>query len=108
MAGNYVRDSRQPDKASADANLVRERSSLSYHGPMTKMLDDAVAKVRALPEADQNIAAEFLLGFADPEAHRKQLSPEQVQEVEVAKEEARQGKFASDTKLKALWRRFGL
>jgi hypothetical protein len=73
---------------------------------MTKLLEEAVAKVRTLPEADQDIAAEFLLGFADPEAHRMQLSPEQIQDVEFAKEEARQGKFASTEKLNALWRRF--
>ena len=75
---------------------------------MMKLLEEAVAKVRALPEADQDIAAEFLLGFADPEAQHLHLSPEQIQEVELAKEEARQGKFASDTKMNALWRRFGL
>jgi hypothetical protein len=74
---------------------------------MTKLLDDAVAKVRALPEADQDIAAEFLLSFADEGAQRFQLSPEQVREVELAKAEARQGRFASNEKMKALWRRFG-
>jgi len=75
---------------------------------MTKLLEEAVAKVRALPEADQDIAAEFLLGFADPGTQRIRLSPEQVEEVELAKQEARQGKFADEAKLNQLWRRFGL
>lgn len=74
---------------------------------MTKLLDEAVEKVRALPEAAQDIAAEFLMGFADPEAQRIHLSSPQVQEVELAKEEARHGKFAGDAKMNALWKRFG-
>jgi hypothetical protein len=67
---------------------------------------EALEKVKALPGADQDIAAEFLLGFADPTAQRTHLTPEQVQDVEL--EEARQGKFASAAKMNALWRRFGL
>lgn len=61
---------------------------------MTKLLEEALAKVKALPEVHQDIAAEFLLGFADPEAQHRNLSAEQIQEVELAKEEARQGRFA--------------
>lgn len=75
---------------------------------MTKLLEEAVEKVKALPEADQDIAAEFLLGFADPEARQRHLSPEQIQDVELAKEDARQGKFAGPDQMNALWRRFGL
>jgi hypothetical protein len=73
---------------------------------MTKLLEEALEKVRALPEADQDIAAEFLLGFADPEAQFTHLSPEQIREVELAREEARQGKFASPEQMNELWRRF--
>ena len=75
---------------------------------MTKLLEEAIEKVKALSEPDQNIAAEFLMGFASPEAARYRLSNKQLQEVELAKEEAREGKFATDTEMKTLWRRFGL
>ena len=75
---------------------------------MTKLLEDAVEKVKALPDSYQDIAAEFLLGFVDPDAQRFQLSPEQLQDIEVAKKEAREGRFASDGQMNALWRRFGL
>ena len=75
---------------------------------MIKLLEEAIEKVKALPEPDQNIAAEFLLGFADEEARRLRLSEEQLLEVEYAKTEAREGKFATDAEMKALWRRFGL
>jgi hypothetical protein len=107
----YVRDSGPWDKAetSAAKRLVRVNPcSVCYIVAMTKLLEEAVARVKALPDADQDIAAEFLLGFADPEAQQRHLSPEQIQEVELAKEEARQGKFAGPEQMNALWRRFGL
>jgi len=72
---------------------------------MTKLLEEAISRVKALPEPDQNIVAELLLGFTNPGSKRYQLSEEQAAEVELAKEEARQGKFATDAQIKALWRR---
>jgi hypothetical protein len=75
---------------------------------MTKLLDEAVAKVRELPERDQDVAAEFLLGFANPNAGRYQLTDEQAAEVELAKREVREGKVASEAEMSEVWRRFGL
>ncbi len=74
---------------------------------MSKLLEEAIEKVKALPEPDQEIAAEFLLGFADPERNRFHLSSAQLHEVELAKEEAREGKFATDAEMETLWQRFG-
>jgi hypothetical protein len=106
-----VRDSGQADKAensAADRPVRAKHGANDYSAAMTKLLEQAVERVTALPEADQDMAAEFLLGFADPGAQRTHLTPEQVQEVELARDEARQGKFASTEKMHALWRRFGL
>jgi len=75
---------------------------------MTKLLDEAVAKVRRLSDAEQDYAAAMLLDFADREADKYQLTPDQVAEVELARQEAKQGLFASDDEMKELWRRFGL
>jgi len=75
---------------------------------MTRLLDEAVAKVRTLSEAEQDRVAGMLLGFADRDADKYQLTPEQVAEVELARQEAKQGLFASDEEMTALWRRFGL
>jgi hypothetical protein len=47
----------------------------------TKLLEQAIAKVRELPEDDQNRAVEFLSDFASPDARRYQLSDEQLAEV---------------------------
>jgi hypothetical protein len=75
---------------------------------MTKLLDEAVAKVRELSEEEQDYAAAMLLGFADRESDKYQLTPEQVAEVELARKEAKEGIFATDEEMRELWRRFGL
>ena len=75
---------------------------------MTKLLEQAIEKVQRLPETEQNRAAELLLGFADSGQARYRLTDEQLAEVERARHEAREGKFASDEEMAALWRRFGL
>jgi hypothetical protein len=50
----------------------------------------------------------MLLGFADRESDKYQLTPDQVAEVELARQEAKQGLFASEDEMAELWRRFGL
>ena len=75
---------------------------------MTKLLEQAIANVKELPEAQQDIAAQFLLAFANPAATRYQLSEAQTSEVELAKREVREGKISSDVEMADVWRRFGL
>jgi len=75
---------------------------------MNKLLQEAFASVQQLPEADQEVAAKFLLDFANPDAGRYRLTPEQLAEVELAKREVRDGKIASDEHMDDVWRRFGL
>ena len=73
---------------------------------MTKLLEQAIATVRQLSDADQDVAAKFLLGFANPDAQLYQLSEEQLAEVELAKQEVRAGKIASEDDMEDVWRRF--
>jgi len=75
---------------------------------MNKLLEDAIETVRDLPDADQEIAAKFLLNFANPDAASYRLTDAQVTEVELAKREVRDGKIASEQEMNSLWRRFGL
>ena len=75
---------------------------------MNKLLQQAVATVEKLPEADQELAAKFLLDFANPNADRYRLTLEQIAEVNRAQQEVRDGKIASDEQMDAVWRRFGL
>jgi hypothetical protein len=73
---------------------------------MNKLLEEAIVSVERLSERDQELAAKFLLGFANPDAHHYQLSDQQLSEVELAKREVRQGKIASDAEMEEVWRRF--
>ena len=73
---------------------------------MTKLLEEAIATIRGLPERDQDTAAKFLLGFANPDAPYYQLTDAQVAEVELAQREVRDGKVATDEEMQDVWRRF--
>jgi hypothetical protein len=75
---------------------------------MTKLLEQAIASLRMLPEGEQDVAARFLLGFANPDAGHYQLTDEQMAEVELAKQEVRAGEIATDVEMVEVWRRFGL
>lgn len=74
---------------------------------MTKLFEEAIAVIRNLPEGQQDLAARFLLGFANPDAERYQLSAEQLADVEAAKGEVREGKLATAAEMDEVWRRFG-
>ena len=63
---------------------------------MTKLLELAIESVRQLPEGEQDIAAKFLLGFADPDAQHYQMTEEQSAEVELARKQIRAGMAATD------------
>jgi hypothetical protein len=73
---------------------------------MIKLLEEAIAGLERLPPSEQELAAEFLLAFANLEARQYQLSDAQVAEVELAKREVREGKIASDAEMDDVWRRF--
>jgi hypothetical protein len=73
---------------------------------MIKLLEEAIASVGRLPERDQELAAEFLLGFSNPDAHRYHLNDKQVREVQMAKREMREGKLATDSEMEDVWRKF--
>jgi hypothetical protein len=73
---------------------------------MTKLLDQAIQTVKELPEPQQDIAAKFLLAFANPEAQRYQINDAQLAEVELAKREVREGKIATEAEMTEVWKRF--
>ena len=74
---------------------------------MNKLLEEAIVSVQSLPERDQELAAKFLLSFANPDAHKYQLNDQQVAEVELARREVREDNIASDAEMDEVWRRFG-
>src|SRR5260221_6050530 len=61
--------------------IAVERRGYAIMAHMTRLLEEAIAKVRELPEEEQNRAAGFLLDFATPNAPGYHLTAEQLAEV---------------------------
>jgi hypothetical protein len=73
---------------------------------MTRLLDEAVAKARRLPDAAQDEIAQVLLRLAGDEAAPIQLTPEEERDLAEALAEAERGEFASDESIRALWAKY--
>jgi predicted transcriptional regulator len=75
---------------------------------MTKLLDQAIDKLRSLPEDEQEVAAEAMLIFADRDRPRYRPTPQQLAEIEDGLAQADRGEFASDEEMEAFWHERGL
>lgn len=74
---------------------------------MTKLLDQAIAKVRELPAEEQERAAEALMLFAElAKQGVYRLSPEERVALEESKDQARRGELATDEEVEAAYARF--
>ena len=74
---------------------------------MTKLLDQAIAKVRELPAEEQERAAEALMLFAQLAKHGVyQLSPEERTAIEESRDQVRRGELATDEEVEAAFARF--
>ena len=74
---------------------------------MTKLLDQAIEKVRKLPEADQNETAEMLLWTFETRGGALPLDDETAAAIDEGLADARRGDFASEVEIAALWKRHG-
>jgi Spy/CpxP family protein refolding chaperone len=72
---------------------------------MSKLLEKAISRVRELPEERQEALAELMLDFAD-QPDEWVLTEAQLAEVELAKQEVREGKIATKERMSEVWRRF--
>ena len=75
---------------------------------MTKMLEEAIKKVRELPEAEQNEAAEMLLSVAAKNDEPVHLDDETRAAVQEGLEQAERGEFVSNEDMAAFFRRHGV
>ncbi len=75
---------------------------------MTKMLEEAIQKVRELPEADQNEAAEMLLSVASKSEAPVRLDGETRAAIREGRAQARRGEFVSDDDMAAFFDRHGV
>ena len=74
---------------------------------MTALLERAIARVRDLPEADQDAFARILLSAFEPGEHEPE-DEETRAAIREGLEQAERGEFASDEEIAALWTRHGL
>ncbi|OGG58156.1 hypothetical protein A2853_01415 [Candidatus Kaiserbacteria bacterium RIFCSPHIGHO2_01_FULL_55_17] len=75
---------------------------------MTKLLEHAIEKVRRLPAAAQDDAAQILIGMAEDDQSPYVLTNEQRTEVRAALAEVQRGEFATEKEMAALWKKCGL
>ena len=73
---------------------------------MTKLLEEAVSKVRELSEESQDALAITMLSMADINPSTFSMDEETVMAIREGVEQARRGEAVSDEKIEALWSRF--
>jgi predicted transcriptional regulator len=75
---------------------------------MTKLLEQAIEKVRKLPEADQDDTAKMLLWAIEAAEGAIPVDDETAAAIDEGLAQARRGEFASETEVGALWKRHGV
>ena len=77
---------------------------------MTKLLEQAIEKARALSDEEQDALADALFAHMATDHRLTRLSPEQVEAVKQIRADLRSGKtrIATDQELAALWSKCGL
>jgi predicted transcriptional regulator len=79
-----------------------------YHAFMTKLLDQAIAKVRELPDDNQDRVGAIMLSMIDQDTSAVPLDDEARATIREGLEQARHGEFVPDKEIEALWKRHGL
>ncbi len=72
---------------------------------MTKLLEEAIEKIRELPNADQDEAAELLLNLAARANGRIRLDDETRAAVREGRAQAQRGEFATEEEIAAVFNR---
>ena len=75
---------------------------------MTKLLERAIAKVRELPDEDQDAVGAVMLSMAENSGSDVPLDDEARAAIREGLEQARRGAFVPDEEIDAIWKRHGL
>jgi predicted transcriptional regulator len=75
---------------------------------MTRLLEQAIETVSALPDDVQDDLARILLQFAGVEQLPYVLTPEEEADIDASLAEADRGEFATDEEVRAVWAKHGL
>ena len=74
---------------------------------MTKLLEEAIERVRQLPEAVQDEAAEILISIVSRRAEPVRLDDRTRMAVREGKAQASRGEFVSDEEIATFFKRHG-
>jgi hypothetical protein len=74
---------------------------------MTKLLEKAIERARALPDDVQDAVALALMAMTDTSEKPEELDEETRTAIRQGLDDARRGDFATAEEMAALWRRFG-
>jgi predicted transcriptional regulator len=75
---------------------------------MTKLLEQAIARVRELPEEEQDAIAVALFSMADADASSFPIDEEARAAILEGLAQAERGEFVPDEEIEALWKRHGV
>jgi predicted transcriptional regulator len=75
---------------------------------MTKLLEQAVERLRALPSDQQDELARMLLRLADADQEPVALSDGERAAIATSKAAAARGEFATDEEVQSVWASYGL
>jgi predicted transcriptional regulator len=75
---------------------------------MTRLLEQAVEAVSALPDEAQDDLARILLQLAGVDQPPYELTPEEAVDLDASLAEAERGEFATDDEVRAVWAKHGL
>jgi len=75
---------------------------------MTKLLEQAIAKIREMPESDQDLAVDFLFALAAKGSEPQRLDDATRAAVLEGFAQAERGEFASDEEMAEFFRRHGV
>ena len=74
---------------------------------MTKLLEQAIEKIREMPEADQDLAADFLFALAAKHSEPEKLDEETRAAIRQGLAQAERGEFVSDEEMAKFFRQRG-
>lgn len=75
---------------------------------MTRLLEQAVEAVSALPDDAQDDLARILLQLAGIDQPPYELTAEEAADIDASLAEAQRGAFATDEEVRAVWAKHGL
>ena len=75
---------------------------------MTRLMDEAIATIARLPDAQQDELARALLQLAGCDQPRETLSPDEEADLDRSLAAEARGELAGDDEVRAVWAAYGL